>query len=328
MLRRLLLSFGALALALVVVSGYGLREYTRPGLNTAAVTVILPRGAGVAAIADRLAAAGVVRHSLLLQGAAVLAGDARRLKAGEYRFPAGVSLADVLIMLRDGRTVVHHFTVPEGMLVAEVMQLLQTADGLDGALPEPPAEGSLLPETYNYSYGDSRAALLTRMQVAMRAELARLWATRQPDLQLHTPEQAVILASIVEKETALPAERPHIAGVFLNRLRLGMRLQSDPTVIYGVTHGRSVLGRELTRADLASDTPYNTYRIDGLPPTPIANPGRAALAAVLQPLKTDDLYFVADGNGGHAFAATLSEHDRNVRRWRAREPSSAPADGN
>ncbi|HUN52564.1 MAG TPA: endolytic transglycosylase MltG, partial [Candidatus Sulfotelmatobacter sp.] len=189
-----------------------------------------------------------------------------------------------------------------------------------GDLPvPPPAEGSLLPETYNYSWGDSRAGMLARMAKAMRETLAHLWAGRAPDLPYATPEAALILASIVEKETGVPAERPLVAGVFVNRLRLGMKLQSDPTVDYALSGGKGPLGRELTRADLDTASPYNTYRVDGLPPGPIANPGRAAIAAVMRPAPTKDLYFVADGSGGHAFSQTLAEHNKNVERWHQRQ---------
>jgi UPF0755 protein len=221
----------------------------------------------------------------------------------------------VLSLLREGRTVVRHLTIPEGLTTVEILALLDDAPGLSGDR-SPPAEGTLLPETYNYSWGDSRAGMMARMQKAMAETLAKLWASRAAGLPLATPEAAVTLASLVEKETALAAERPRVAGVFVNRLRLGMRLQSDPTVVYALTAGKGPLGRELTRADLEVPSPYNTYRIDGLPPGPIANPGRAAIAAALQPLASRELYFVADGSGGHAFASTLEEHNRNVTRWR------------
>jgi UPF0755 protein len=194
--------------------------------------------------------------------------------------------------------------------------LLGQADGLEGTTASTPSDGSLLPDTYHYSYGDKRADILGRMAKAMDVTLAELWAKRAADLPLTSPTEALILASIVEKETAIPAERGRIAAVFINRLKKGMRIDSDPTVVYGLTAGAGPLGRALTRDDLKIDHPYNTYRISGLPPGPICNPGRDSLAAVMNPLATDEYYFVADGTGGHVFARTLDEHNRNVANWR------------
>ena len=206
-------------------------------------------------------------------------------------------------------------TVPEGLTSQEVVSILNGAYGLVGEITATPPEGSLLPETYRYIYGDTKAEMIRRMSKAMEDELDVLWAGRDPSVPFHSPDEAVILASLVEKETAVPAERSRIAGVFLNRLKRGMRLQSDPTVAYGLDQGGS-LGRALTRDDLKAANPYNTYQIDGLPPGPIANPGKDALSAVLHPQATDELYFVADGTGGHSFAKTLNEHNQNVRQWR------------
>jgi len=210
-------------------------------------------------------------------------------------------------------------TVPEGLTVMEILALVRAADGLQGTITLHPDEGTLLPQTYFYSYGDSRDAVVQRMRKAMDETLDELWPGRQDDLPIGSKRQALILASIVEKETGIPDERPRVAAVFVNRLRLGMRLESDPTVSYGMTLGRKPLGRDLTRADLQAPTPYNTYTNAGLPPGPIANPGRATIEAALNPAKTKDLYFVADGSGGHAFAATLDQHNRNVANWRARQ---------
>ena len=217
-----------------------------------------------------------------------------------------------------GKTVVHRLTVTEGMTSAEVVAALNAAPDLAGEILKVPEEGSLLPETYHYALGDNRAVLIERMQRAMARLVDELWEARDPALALDDAQQAVVLASVVEKETALADEMPVVAGVFHNRLRQGMRLQADPTVIYALTGGKKPLGRALRRADLWVESPYNTYRNKGLPPGPIANPGRAALAAVLHPAETDALYFVADGSGGHAFAKTLDEHNRNVARWRAK----------
>jgi UPF0755 protein len=289
-------------------------------------TVVLKPGEGVGGIAHDLAAAHVVSSATLFVIAAELAGDAPKLKAGEYAFAPGASLARVLLAIRDGRVVRHFLTVPEGLSSAAVVDLLNADPVLTGPAPVP-AEGAILPDTYEVRRGEPRADVEARMRRARDRLLGQLWSGRAPGLPYRNPQEAVTLASLVEKETALPAERPLVAGVFLNRLQRGMRLASDPTVVYGLTGGRP-LGHGLTVSELAKVTPYNTYRVDGLPPTPIANPGRAALIAALRPATTQDLYFVADGTGGHAFAATLQDHERNVARWRAIEhaPSAkAPA---
>ena len=224
------------------------------------------------------------------------------------------------------------YNVPRGVSVdlpadtvfpfEHTIAVIEAAEALNGTIDEVPSEGSLLPETYHYSYGDSRAAILARMRQSMQSTVSEAWARRSADLPLQSPEEAIVLASIVEKETAKPEERAHIAGVFINRLKRGMRLQSDPTVAYGLTEGRAPLDRALTRSDLKHPTPYNTYVIKGLPPGPICNPGKAAIEAVLQPMQTKDLYFVADGNGGHAFAETYAQHRRNVSRWRRLQSGS------
>lgn len=237
------------------------------------------------------------------------------LKAGEYRFPAHVTLRAAMDLVAEGRTVVRRLTVPEGLTSARILKLVQEAEGLSGTVTTVPAEGSLLPETWNYSWGDDRAALLARMMRARDEVLADLWPKRAANLPLKSPAEALVLASIVEKETGLAAERPQVAAVFINRLRRNMRLQSDPTVVYGASPGNPP-ERSPTRAELDQANAWNTYRIDGLPPSPIANPGRASIAAVLNPATHDFLYFVADGSGAHAFARTLDEHNRNVARWR------------
>ena len=310
-----------LALALLVllaggISAWGYAGYTRPGPLTAAITVIVPRGAGVAGIAGRLTDAGVLSGPLLFRLGVQISGAEASLRAGEYVFPASISPRDVSALLRSGKTVVRRLTVPEGLTTNEILAQVNGTEGLEGGAGPPPAEGSLLPETYHFAYGDRRDAMVRRLAAAMDKTLADLWAAAAPGLILKSPAQALILASMVEKETAKPDERGRIAAVFLNRLRRGMRLQSDPTVLYGLTRGGSPLGRPLRRADLIAPTPFNTYLIDGLPPAPIANPGRAAIAAVLSPTPTDELYFVADGSGGHVFARTLAEHNRNVAAWR------------
>ena len=316
---RWLLRLASLATSVAVVAGmaavWGWQAFTGPGPLTEPARVIIPRGAGLEQIARRLASAGVVAEPSILVIGAKLTGKARGLKAGEYLFPASIAARDALGIIERGETVVRRLTVAEGLTSAQVVALLEEAEGLEEAVGDPPPEGSLLPETYHYSWGDDRPDLVRRMRHAMDVAVQRLWAERAPDLPLETPEQAIILASIVERETGVASERGRVAGVFVNRLRRGMRLQSDPTVAYGIAGGGG-LDRALTRADLRAETPYNTYVIPGLPPGPICNPGLASLRAVLQPEKTEYLYFVADGSGGHAFARTLAEHNRNVRAWR------------
>lgn len=291
--------------------------YDSPGPLDEDRRVVIERGSSTGGVAARLDEAGIIHDARAFHLAALVTGKNRRLRAGEYAFPAGISLREVLELLESGRTVIRRFTIAEGLTSAEALALLQAAEGLDGDLPpEVPPEGSLLPETYHYSWGDDRGQLLERMQRSMAATLEELWEERADNLPFETPEEALTLASVVEKETGVDAERPLVASVFINRLNRGMRLQSDPTVVYAITKGKEPLGRALTRADWQVDDPYNTYQNDGLPPGPIANPGRAALAAVLDPLESDYLYFVADGSGGHAFAKSLDEHNRNVARWR------------
>jgi len=298
------------------LAAWSYRVSVAPGPLQEAKTIVIARGSGLRDIANQLAAAGVIAHPRIFQLSTWLKRAQHDLRAGEYAFDPGVSMRGVLEILRQGRTVVRRATFAEGLTSKEMVAELRQADGLEGAIPSVPSEGSLLPDTYHYSFGDMRAEILSRMAKAMDAALADLWAKRAADLPLTSPTEALILASIVEKETAVPAERARIAAVFINRLKKGMRIESDPTVVYGLTSGAGPLGRALTRDDLKNDDPYNTYRIAGLPPGPICNPGKDSLAAVMNPLKTDELYFVADGSGGHVFARTLEEHNRNVAKWR------------
>ena len=309
-----------LGAALVVAAIVALFIYFGPGPKApegASTTVILPPGSGVTEVAADLRRGGVVGSETVFVLAAEATGAAHRLKAGEYAFPSGASLHAVITALAEGRVVRHFVTIPEGVTSQVVMETLMRADFLTGVVAAP-AEGAVLPETYEARRGDDRSAVLKRMMDARDKVLATLWTHRRADLPYRSPEDAVILASIVEKETAKHEERPRVAAVFINRLRSGMRLESDPTTIYGLTGGR-VLGHGLTKSELQSQTPYNTYVIAGLPPTPIGNPGRASLAAALDPMNTSDLYFVADGTGGHVFASTLAEHQQNVAKWRVIE---------
>ncbi len=321
--------FLAVLLILVLLAGGGSAwlygQYDVPGPLPAEANLVVPRG-GLDVLAASLAQQGVITRPRLFQIAALLTRGDGPLHAGELPFPARASLRQVLAVLRTAKPVEHRLTIPEGLTAAQVAMLLEKVDAATGSAAIP-AEGSILPETYSYERGASREQLLDRARTAMAHTLAHLWATRTPGLPLANPQEALALASIVERETAKPEERPLIAAVFLNRLRLGMKLQSDPTVIYGASGGLGVLDHPLTRVELDHDDPYNTYRIPGLPPGPICMPGVASLRAVLQPAQTNALYFVADGTGGHVFSATEQEHLRHVAQWREieRERGQAPA---
>ena len=292
-----------------------------PARSGGSTTVVLPPRSGIRGIARQLVGAGVIRSPITFIAATVLTGAAHGLQAGEYAFPSRASIASVVAEIREGRVVRHFVTIPEGFTSTQAMEVLARADELTGQV-SPPPEGSLLPETYQVVRGEARAHVVARMRAARDALLSSLWARRGAGLPYRSPEEAVILASVVEKETALPSERPRVAAVFINRLGKGMSLASDPTVVYGLTGG-APLGHGLRVSELARRTPYNTYAVAGLPPTPIANPGRAALEAALHPAPSRDLYFVADGTGGHAFSSTLDQHRKNVAHWRAFELAHA-----
>jgi UPF0755 protein len=328
--RVLIMLLGAAAVigvALLIFALWSIWAFKGPGpaaLGGSSTDIVLRQGANLPEIASALGRAHVIGSPALFMAAAQLTGDARRLKAGEYDFPSRLSMQRVLGAILAGDVVRHPVTIPEGVTSAAATEILMRAAFLVGVAPVAP-EGAILPETYEVQRGEDRSAVLQRMMNARDALLATLWRRRRADLPFETPDQAVVLASIVEKETALPDERPRIAAVFVNRLQKGMRLESDPTVIYGLTGGRP-LGHGLRASELAQPTPYNTYLIAGLPPTPIANPGRASLAAVLDPPRTSEMYFVADGTGGHVFSTSLEEHQKNVARWRAVEKArTAPA---
>ncbi|MGZ3375494.1 MAG: endolytic transglycosylase MltG [Phenylobacterium sp.] len=325
MIRRVV---STLILVAVLGAGWVYWTYRGPGpaSRAGAVTdVILPRGAGVGQIASALKAAGVIGSRDVFYLAAKLGGSGRHLKAGEYEFASHASMAQVLDAVAEGKVVKRLVSAPEGWTSEMVADAVRAEPLLTGTVETPP-EGAILPDSYQFQRGEQRGDLIAKMMAARDALLAELWANRAPDLPLKTPEEAVTLASIVEKETGIPAERPRIAALFENRLRQGIKLESDPTIIYGITKGRP-LGHGITMKELVTATPYNTYRIAGLPPTPISNPGRAALAAVLNPPKSDELYFVANGTGGHVFASTFAEHQANVAKWRAIERARAAGGG-
>lgn len=322
-MARLVGVFCMIVLVLGAVSGAGLlawgnSEFNADGPRARAgkeTLVVLPRGTGLKTIAARLEVAGVISNARIFEIALRLSGDSVQLKAGEFSIPSRASMADVAKILKSGKSVLYRITAAEGLTSAQIVRLLVANPVLTGNVTISPAEGTLLPETYLFQRGTSRDEILTRMAEAMTKTLVPLWEDRADELPFDTMEDAVTLASIVEKETAIAAERPRIAAVFVNRLNKGIRLQSDPTIIYGINGGEP-LGRGIRLSELRGKTPYNTYVIDGLPPTPIGNPGLAALEAVLDPPKSGELFFVADGTGGHVFASTNQQHQRNVAKWR------------
>jgi UPF0755 protein len=285
-----------------------------PGPLPATKDIVIAHGLGTRDIAETLESDNAIYSSFLFRVAAKLLVS-NVLKAGEYNIPGGASIADIVVILHEGHSIVRLFTVAEGLTSAEVAQTLNNDMTFGNDHIATPAEGSLMPESYRYIFGDSRGAVIGRMQKAMQDMLADLWAKRDPSVLLTSPQQALVMASVIEKETGKASERPRIAGVFYNRLRDHMRLQSDPTVIYGIALAKGVMDHDIAHADLAFPSPYNTYMNDGLPPGPICNPGKAAIEAALHPEANEYLYFVADGTGGHAFAKTLDEHNKNVTRW-------------
>lgn len=320
-------SIAANALTLFVVIGlalagailWGKQQVDAPGPLAEERVFEVPRGASLGRVATLLEEQGVVKSATLFRLAARYRDQEQGLRYGEYLAPAGVSIGAMLDILTSGRTIQRQITIPEGLTSWEVVELLRGSELLTGDIEEVPPEGTLAPDTYAVQRGDTRAEVVARLQALQRQRVEQAWAERIEDGVLGSPEELVTLASIIEKETAVAEERGRVSGVFHNRLRRGMRLQSDPTIIYGITDGRGRLDRALTRTDIQTPTDWNTYTIDALPPTPIGNPGFASLLAAAKPEETDALYFVADGTGGHAFARTLEEHNSNVARWRAIE---------
>jgi UPF0755 protein len=298
---------------------FGKQRFDAPGPLADDKVVNIPRGLGTRDIADVLQREGVIDQPYIFMGGVIALKARGELKYGEYQFSKHASVADVVDTIIEGKVVQHAFTVPEGLTSEQIVARLLENTALTGQIKEIPREGTLLPETYRFTRGMTREQIIQRMQQAHRRVLQDVWEHRMPDLPVKTPEQLVTLASIVEKETGRPDERTRVAAVFVNRLKTKMRLQSDPTIIYGLTGGKGSLGRPIQKNEIEQPTPYNTYVIDGLPPGPIANPGRASLEAAANPARTKEIYFVADGSGGHLFSDNYTEHQKNVARLRGIE---------
>jgi UPF0755 protein len=317
-----------LVFLLTVASGVGFvigkQRFDLPGPLKADRIVNIPKG-GVRDVADLLQKEGVIDQPWLFTAGALMMKAKDDLKYGEYRFVKSASLRDVVETIIEGKVVQHSFAMAEGLTSDQIVQRLLENDVLTGNIREIPREGTLLPETYAFTRGMTREQMIQRMQQAQRRAVQEIWERRMPDLPIRTVEQFVTLASIIEKETGKPEERTRVAAVFVNRLKQKMKLQSDPTIIYGLVGGKGSLGRPIMRSEIDQPTPYNTYVIDGLPPGPIANPGRASLEAAANPARTKEIFFVADGTGGHAFAENYETHQKNVARLRAIEQQAAPA---
>lgn len=316
-----------LAMLLLIGGAYLVvrHEFDKAGPLAHSTVIVIPKGSGMNAIAERLERDGIISDSRAFTAAVLYFRANSKLKAGEYEIRKGASMRQVLDTLVEGKTVLSKVTVPEGLTSFQIVAILNKEELLQGEITEIPLEGTLLPETYKFAPGSQRGELIDRMRDEHKRYVEKLWETRAADLPYKTPEEAIVLASLVEKETGKADERDRIAGVFLNRLRKKMRLQSDPTIIYHLTGGKGPLGRPILKSELQALNPYNTYRIDGLPPTAICNPGRAAIEAVLNPAATTDIYFVADGTGGHSFAETIRDHQNNVRKWRQIEKNARVA---
>lgn len=279
------------------------------------VHVVIPKGANFNLVAAKLEENGVIDKQWLLKIAARILGSDKTLKAGEYLFEPKVSILDVLKKISSGDIYYRRLTLPEGLTTTQMLDLIAAEAGLSGEISLLPKEGDLLPETYTFSFGDSRDSMVLQAMQAMEKVKKEAWASRAENLPIKSPEEMMVLASVIEKETGLPEERGLVAAVFVNRLQKGMKLQTDPSVIYALTMGKKELGRSLTRKDLEVDSPYNTYKYYGLPPMPICNPGKDSIMAAVHPEESKYLYFVASGNGGHNFATNLAEHNLNVKRW-------------
>ena len=315
-------NFIALIIVLaLIVSGvieWGYAAFNAPGpilKSRTETVVVIKSGVGLKGVAQALADQGAIERPQVFQIGVRVLGKTALLKAGEYAIPARATMREIMEILIAGKSIQHKVTVAEGLTSEMAYDIVRNAPDLKGAAGPVPPEGSLLPETYLFQRGETRANIIAKMQKARADLVDRLWETRAAELPIKTKEEALVLASIVEKETGIPSERPHIAAVFINRLRIGMKLESDPTIIYGITKGYPI-GRRLKASEVHAVTPYNTYVIVGLPPQPICNPGKDSIAAVLNPAVTKDLYFVANGTGGHVFSETIEEQTKNVIAWR------------
>jgi UPF0755 protein len=327
--------FMFLLLASLAVGGaiyLGKSRFEAPGPLENDKIVNIPRGLGVRDIADLLMREGVIEQPWIFTGGVYVLKEKDSLKYGEYQFAKHASLRDVLGTITEGKVVQHALTVPEGLTSEQIVARLLQNESLAGTIKEIPREGTLLPETYKFTRGTTRESIIQRMHQSSQRVLQDVWQHRAQGLPFKTPEELLIMASIVEKETGRPDERTRVAAVFINRLKQRMRLQSDPTIIYGLTGGKGSLGRPIMKSEIEQPTPYNTYVIDGLPPGPIANPGVASLEATANPARTKEIYFVADGTGGHVFSDNYDQHQKNVAKLRAIEKgaaaSPAPANGN
>src|SRR5437868_4430233 len=299
---------------------YGRQLLETPGPLQEDKIVNIPQRAGKRDIADALQREGVINvNPWLFIGSVFALKASSDLKPGEYSFQKNASLRDVIATIVEGKVVQHSVTIPEGLTSEQIVARLTDNDLFSGSIREMPREGTLLPETYKFPRGTTREQVIQRMQQAQKRVLAEIWERRNPDVPLKSPEQLITLASIVEKETGKPDERSRVAAVFVNRLRQKIKLQSDPTIIYGLVGGKGTLGRPIKRSEISQPSPYNTYAIEGLPPGPIANPGRASLEATANPARTRDLFFVADGAGGHTFTETYEQHQKNVAKLRSME---------
>jgi UPF0755 protein len=314
-------------LAAGVAVYFGKQEFIGPGPSANGDTVLVKPKMGVADIADLLERRNMISDARIFRLGVRAYGNDSALKAGEYEIKPGASMRDIMELLKSGKSVLYSLTIPEGLTVEQALERVAEEEALTGDMPaEVPPEGSLATDTLRFTRGATRQNMVDKLLADQTKLVEDVWQRRSPDLPIANVEEFVTLASIVEKETGKGDERSRVAAVFLNRLTKGMRLQSDPTIIYGIFGGKGKpADRPIYQSDIDKPTPYNTYAINGLPPTPIANPGRAALEAVANPSKTSDLYFVADGTGGHVFAATLDEHNRNVARYRALQKKQAEA---